>query len=368
MAEVCILVPSHWDVARGGSEYRARVLAERLAAGGRHRVTYLARRAPVDASHYGYRIASFRGARVPGSLKWGRFPESLALYRALGRIAPDVIVQFVACAYTGVAAWYAGRAGKALIWCVCHDRDLAHVPDVGIASPARLVDRLLFRYGVRNATQVLTQTDTQARALWREYRREADAVVPNFHDAFSGPICKPHPCTVLWVGNLKTAKRPELFLDLASRFAGCENVRFRMIGRPEDSAWGRDLVARIQRLDNVEYLGELEMEEVNARLEQAHVLVNTSRFEGLPNTFIQAWLREVPVLSLGVDPDGVIGRHGLGGVARDVKSLAWLLSGLLAEPSRARAIGVEARAFAQTSYAMGNVEQMVERIDVLAGH
>jgi glycosyltransferase involved in cell wall biosynthesis len=366
VADVCILLPSHWDVARGGSEYRARVLAECLAADGRHRVTYLARRAPPDASHYGYRIARFRGPQRFASLKWGRFLESAALYRALVGIDPDVIVQFVACAYTGVAAWYARRAGKSMIWCVCHDLDLAPVPDVGITSPSRLIDRLLFRYGVRNATQILTQTDSQAGTLWREYRREAAAVVPNFHEMVVGPICKSRMFTVLWVGNIKAGKRPELFLELAARFAGRKNVRFRMIGRPEDSPWGCDLIRSIQRLDNVEYLGELEMDEVNALLVDAHVLVNTSRFEGLPNTFIQAWLREVPVLSLGVDPDGVIGSHGMGGVAGDMECLTSMLSGFIAEPTRARAMGVAARAFAETNYAMANVERMVEHIEALA--
>jgi glycosyltransferase involved in cell wall biosynthesis len=288
------------------------VLAESLAADGRHCVTYLARQAPSDVSHYGYRIAHFRGPRAFASLRWGRFLESASLYRTLGRIDPDVIVQFVACAYTGVAAFYARRAGKSFLWCVCHDLDVAPVPDVGIKSPARLIDRQLFRYGVRNATQVLTQTDSQARTLWREYHLEAAAVVPNFHVSVSGAICKAPKFTVAWVGNLKSAKRPELFLDLAARFSGRDDVRFRVVGRPEDSPWGRALVGRMERLDNLEYLGELEMEEVNALLAEAHVLVNTSRFEGLPNTFIQAWLREVPVLSLGVDPDGVIGspRHG----------------------------------------------------------
>jgi glycosyltransferase involved in cell wall biosynthesis len=48
---------------------------------------------------------------------------------------------------------------------------------------------------------------------------------------------------------------------------------------------------------------------------RAAAVVNTSRFEGFPNTFMEGWSCGVPALSLGLDPDGLIERHGLGVVA-----------------------------------------------------
>ena len=41
-------------------------------------------------------------------------------------------------------------------------------------------------------------------------------------------------------------------------------------------------------------------------------VVNTSVLEGMPNVFLEAWSNGKPVLTLQFDPDGVVGRNGLG--------------------------------------------------------
>jgi hypothetical protein len=66
------------------------------------------------------------------------------------------------------------------------------------------------------------------------------------------------------------------------------------------------LLSQIRRMENLDLLGEVPLEEVNAQLAAGHLFVNTSKTEGFPNTFIQAWMRRVPTLSLDVDPDGIL--------------------------------------------------------------
>lgn len=67
----------------------------------------------------------------------------------------------------------------------------------------------------------------------------------------------------------------------------------------ESGTYSDTLSTRIALLDNVTYLGERDNGYINNLLEiQADLLVNTSDSEGFSNTFIQAWLRGIPVLSL----------------------------------------------------------------------
>ena len=62
-------------------------------------------------------------------------------------------------------------------------------------------------------------------------------------------------------------------------------------------------------------MGKLSHADTINEISRSKALISTSPMEGFPNIFIEAWGCGVPVLSLYVDPGGVIIREKLGFVA-----------------------------------------------------
>jgi glycosyltransferase involved in cell wall biosynthesis len=90
-----------------------------------------------------------------------------------------------------------------------------------------------------------------------------------------------------------------------------------------------ELEARMASIHNLAFLGPKRAAEVTQLLIQSKLLVNTSTFEGFPNTMLEAWSVGVPVVSLNVDPGHVIQREQIGRVSgtfenlcRDVEQIA----------------------------------------------
>jgi hypothetical protein len=201
MAKICIVSPYHWSGGKGGAEYRAHTLADYLANHTSHSVTYVARFLDQRREDRSYRLVRIP---TPGlSLRWGYSPDAVALYRTLDEERPDVLLSFVAGAYTGVVSWYARRKSIPVFWFLASDAELDPTPNVGITSPAALLDRQLFRWGARGIENVIAQSTHQARRFNAVFDREALAVVRSFHEPVSGSIEKGSTFTVLWVSNIK---------------------------------------------------------------------------------------------------------------------------------------------------------------------
>lgn len=130
----------------------------------------------------------------------------------------------------------------------------------------------------------------------------------------SQPRAEEKRVDLLWVSRCHPIKRPHLFLDLVE---GLPETRCRMICPCEDKELWDSVTARASKIPNLEFIEKVPYHQVQEHYDTARIFVNTSTFEGFPNSFIQAGLGKTALLSLCVDPDGMIGIFGSGVLAGD---------------------------------------------------
>jgi len=358
---LCIVSPSE---SGGGAEYQTSLLIDALRRTGRTDIYYLARHLDGIARPDAYRVVRIgRSGRAP---TLGYVTDVLPLYAALRRIDPQVIYQRVACGYTGICALYARRHRARLIWHAASDADLTHESlDGGRNFVRRRLEKWSVALGIRLAGCIVVQHRRQVELLWRNYGRRADELVAEFQPEASEQIDKSGTPTVAWIANLKQLKRPELFVRLARALQDLKGVEFVMIGQepPHPQPWSVALMRDIAQTPNLRFLGQRSHAEVHALLARACVCVNTSTHEGFPNTFIEAWLRDAVVVSLDVDPDGVLQREGVGIHAGSEEQLQSAVRALVLDPA-ARAGYVErARRYVRAKHSLRNADQLVRLIE-----
>lgn len=290
------------------------------------------------APRAGVRIVRFVHPRITGVL------------RAMRTADADVYYQSPAGAYTGVAAWFARRHRKRLVVRIASD--LNCVPGQQLIRYRR--DRKLYEYGLRNATLVAAQTERQ-RTLLREHYGIESAVINMAVERAEPTAPAARDIDVVWLGNLRPVKRPELLLELARRLP---HRSFVMAGGslPRLRGYFDELSRAAARMANVRFLGPVTYADTGALFGRARLHVNTSSAEGFPNTFLQAWARAVPVVSF-FDPDLLIERRGFGLRATDVDDMAAAIEALLVDPGRAAALGAAARAYVLAEFAPRQVAQ-----------
>jgi glycosyltransferase involved in cell wall biosynthesis len=216
----------------------------------------------------------------------------------------------------GVSALFRRARGRRLIFASSIDLDFTLEFYAG-----RRPELELYKFGVRNADAVVVQSRRQEELARRTFPRLARVVeIPSF--AEPAALSTAAPEAFFWVGRLDRYKQPLRYLQLAEALP---DARFWMVARrldPErsggspgtgdDDALEQEVHERAARLPNVELLEQRPHAEAMELVERSVAVVNTGRAEGMPNLFLEAWARGIPVLSYEFDPDSRIVREGLG--------------------------------------------------------
>lgn len=285
----------------GGSELQLYLLARKLAAQSGFDVTlYVADLGQGEREESGVLIRPLVKMGQDLRLTFGR---SLTIVRRLVRAKHDVYVTRSASGLNGLVSTAAGFAAGRHVHMCAGETDFVWDPDTGLSARAWR----LHQKAMRHASLVTCQTHKQLDQLREVYGREG-ALVPNLAPPLPSGIDASQPREgALWVGRDIDCKQPEMFVDLARRLP---EWKFTMVCQPQP---GRDLKRlKTEAPANLDFIAGMGFSESAKLFSRHQVLVSTSTAEGFPNTFLQAAAAGTPIVSLSVDPDGLIARHKAG--------------------------------------------------------
>ena len=274
-------------------------------------------------------------------------------WRSLERANADIYLQKMVGPSSALAVLFCLLKKKRFIYSVSSDTELERAD---MESKA-FIARFLCKFVIKMADCIIAQNEYQQRLLKINFNRES-IVVKSIGIL---PIDKPDktvPPIVLWVATVREAKQPELFLKLAREIP---EANFQMIGGSaleENTQYFEQIKERARHVPNLEFVGFVPYHQIDQYFAGASIFVNTSSVEGFPNTFLQAWARYTPVVSLNCNPDGVICEKRLGFHSRSFEQMAKDVKLLLKDDKLRGELGANGRKYIEKEH---NTKEVVKQ-------
>lgn len=296
---ICFVVPTAYPLIVseksigqvGGAEVQQTIIAKELAKRG-YNVSMVCLDYGQNDNLYidGIRIVkAFRPDEGVPVLRY-IYPRATSIWKAMKACSADIYYQRSAGMLTGLVALFCKRYKRYFLYAAAHDTDFIQGEELIQYSR----DCLIYRWGLRYADAIIVQNETQ-RQLSQKLIKKPIHLCRNLYPLPKEKKIPSEEGYILWVSTIREWKRPELFLEIATRLP---NLQFVMIGGPSRNT---SIFAEIQqaasRLSNVVFKGFIPYSEIGTYFDNAAIFLNTSIKEGFPNTFLQSWARRIPTIS-----------------------------------------------------------------------
>lgn len=357
MRRICFLNQHYYKKTIGGAEVQIYLLAQEFLRNGWevHHVVEDVTKEEIDQGMF---LHPFK--------RKGSINRSFSqLSQLLDSIDAHIHYQRGRKLLTGLLGMYSKESAKPFIFAASMDIDCRKYKQItrGLSSNANAIKKMLnlprqFKMdtftlkGMKRASMVLCQSVSQKEQLKNNLNIESRLFrnihpVPQQHETE-----KHHPPTVLWLASIKAWKRPEIFMNLVNdlRHLDCA---FLLAGRIQESKYKSQIRSIENHVKNFKYIEDVPFEKSNNLIAMASIFVNTSLpYEGFPNTFIQAWLRKTPVVTLSFDPDDIIKKQQIGFHSRTYDQLLRDVTSLVKDRTQRKEMGRRAREYAIADFSV----------------
>ncbi len=279
-------------------------------------------------------------------------PRWTSLWRSLHQANSDVYYIRAARPEAGIIALFSKLNRRKFVYGMANDDEFEDSRWQKRAYST--IERPLFEFGIKSADQIIVQNNFQQDLIKKKLGR-ASVQIKNI---YNGPILKTkeekEDSYILNVGNILPKKQHHNLLDLAEQLP---QIPFKIIGGGSGEYY-QSVVERAQQLPNVELLGFQARKDIFQFYAGARMMVHTAETEGFPNVFLEAWGHRLPVVSLNLDPGGVISTQHLGRVAKNINVLKNDIQELWDSPKLRKDIGQKANIYLQEFHSPERISQI----------
>jgi len=286
----------------------------------------------ISAAIYNGLREFYRGLRAAIGIAY-RTSRSIycVLFRSFGKIDEYIIPNINVAIYDEIdadvyivpgnhdraaeVAYFCRARGKKYIFLAGSDMDYSfnyrmHPEKIDVYG----IPGFLMTYAIENASLHLVQSEHQAQLLKADYGHDSIIIRNPIDLKYQFPKAA-NSENILWVGSSDDrVRRPSLALELARCLP---EYSFVMIITPAVLETYEKCHREARDLPNVTLIGRVPFDEVEKYFATAKLFINTSVFEGFPNTFLQAGKYGIPIVALKVDPGQMLTLHGCGATCND---------------------------------------------------
>jgi len=214
-------------------------------------------------------------------------------------------------------------------------------------------------FDIKFSDVVISQNEFQNSMLKDRYNINSVEIKNVLHLAPLDNI-RTDKITILWVGTIRAIKQPDLFLKIAKHFP---EYNFVMIGGlGENIELFNDTKNAASQIKNLDFKGFVTHDKISDYYKKAFLLINTSEMEGVPNVFLEAWMHSIPVISLNVDPDGVLSKYKLGYCSKSFNQLLSDVKKLMEDKKLLNIMGKNGRKYIEENHELKKLVNKYEKL------
>jgi len=296
-------VPENKSI-HGGAEFQMYLLATKLAKNPDFNVLFIVGDYQQKGTEFFENIRLIKGFKhLDKENIISKLIKALKLFYIYMKLSPDVIITTTANSTIGIASFYKFLFRKKHIHRTAHliDVNFEWIKENGFLGK-------IYQKGLLTADIILTQNQEHKDILYQTHKKQSIVLKNAFPVGDYPSLEKKY---ILWVGRFQQWKNPDLFVKLAQQIPVEKFVMICPYNPSDYKAW-KKLNAEAEKISNLTFIEKVPFHEIQPYFNQAKIFVNTSDYEGFPNTFLQSAQGKTPIVSLNVNPDNFLNEYNCG--------------------------------------------------------